>query len=432
MKLLKFFLALGILLNFSNSNAQQKETSNQSILNKKQSITLTYAQQDVIHSKILNEDKSINIFLPEGFHKSSERHTYPVLMLLENEFFHMVSGVVKHLSSVERMPETIVVSLTDGAHIPKLYTNGSDFWPKDWKQLPFGGNPDPFTAYLKEELFLYLKENYRANDFRMVLGLSTTSIYPLHAFAKETDLFDVYIGIASGDILGMGYKDGESFIDVFISQFEKDKSLYNNKYLYLTSSDSDDRNGSHKIKDNLESLEKRLSSYRSPNFKFISKTFPNEGHYDLALPALHEALNMVFPNERWSAKYRDIIEKPGTAMENLDNHFQKSSTEYGFKILPRAERWNSVNRLSWIGPNLLKQGNAAEAIEVIERWVEYSPKSTLALNELAKAYEANKQFDKAISALEKIYKISSNLDELEWNEYQTLINQWREKVNKQN
>ena len=130
------------------------------------------------------------------------------------------------------------------------------------------------------------------------------------------------------------------------------------------------------------------------------------------------------------AKYRDIIEKPGRAMKNLDDYFQELSTEYSFKILPKAERWNSVNRLNWIGPNLLKQGNTAEAIEVIERWVAYSPKSTLALNELAKAYEANNEFDKAISALEKIYKTSSNLDNEVWKEYQTQINQLEGKLEK--
>lgn len=426
MKLKHIFYIITLFNFYHVAQAQRSTTKDKSSLT--EPTLLNYAQQVIVQSNILNEDRTINIFLPESFHNSSVKHTYPVLLLLENEFFHLVSGVVKHMSSVERMPETIVVSLTDGPHVPKLYTNGSDFWPKDWKQLPFGGNPDPFTAYLKNELFPYLKENYRANDFRMVLGLSGTSIYPLHAFAKETDLFDVYVGIASGDILGMGYNDGESFIDVFVGQIETNKSLYNNKYLYLASSDSDDQNGSRKIQDNLESLEKRLSPYRSASFKFISKTFPNEGHYDVALPALSEALNMVFPQEKWSAKYRDIIENPGNAMENLDSYFQKLSTEYGFKVLPKAERWNSVNRLSWIGPNLLKQGNTVEAIEVIERWVDYSPKSILALSELAKAYEANNELIKAVSILEKARKISSELNLDESNGYQTKINQLKARI----
>jgi predicted alpha/beta superfamily hydrolase len=422
---LKHFICLTVVLNICNI-AQAQEKSKKRELNPSESIPLAYAQQHVIHSKVLNEDRKVNIFLPESFNEASEQHTYPILLLLEDEFFLMVSGVVKHLSSVERMPETIVVSLVDGPEVPKLYTNGSDFWPKDWKQLPFGGNTDPFTTHLKQELFPYLENNFRANDFKIIMGLSGTSIYTLHTFVKEPDLFAAHIAIASGDILGMGYKEGESLIDFLVNDFKNDPKRTG--YLYVTSADSDGNGNSPMIKANLEELEKRLSSYRSYDFQFISKIYPNEGHYDVALPALEEALGMIFPKNKWSAKYREIIKESGNAMANIDSYFQKLSTEYKFKILPRAERWNSGNSLSRIGPNLLKEGNVLEAIEVIERWVEYRPKSTFALGELSKAYEANNEFNKAISVLEDALKISSELSAEESNEYQTQINRLKEKM----
>jgi predicted alpha/beta superfamily hydrolase len=413
------------LLNFSNvTNAQQNENK----LSIKKKIPVTYAYQELFHSTILNEDRKINIFLPENFYKVSTQHKYPVLLLLEDEFFLMVSGMVKHLSSVERMPETIVVSLVDGPHTPKFYTNGSDFWPKDWKQLPFGGNPDSFTSHLKQELLPYLKNNFRTNGFTIVLGLSGTSMYALHTFAKEPDIFNAHIAIAAGDILGMGYKEGESLIDLFVNDFKN--SPEKRGYLYVTSADSDSGTNSPMIKENLEELEKRLSPYRSDDFQFVSKIFPNEGHYDVALPALSEAFSLIFPKEKWCAAYRKIIKQPGSAMENIDNHFQELSTAYGFKILPRAERWNSGNSLSKIGPYLLRQGNIVESIEVIERWVAYRPKSTRALSKLAKAYEANNEFNKAILALEKAYKMSSSLKTKESNEYQTLINELKKKIKK--
>src|SRR5690606_1543441 len=177
--------------------------------------------------------------------------------------FLMVSGVVKHLSSVERIPEIIVVSLSGEVPVPELYTNGSDFWPKDWKQLPFGGDTDPFTAHLEQELLPYLKNNFRANDFNIIMGLSGTSMYTLHSFTKNSDLFDAHIAIASGDILGMGYNEGESFIDLIVNDFKNSKKR--KAYLYVTSADSDN---SLMIKANLEELEKRLSPYRTNHFQF--------------------------------------------------------------------------------------------------------------------------------------------------------------------
>lgn len=418
----KYFFCIIVLLSSYNLIIAQQEKNKLSI---KTSEPLSYGQKDIIHSKILNEERTVNIFLPESFHTASSQHTYPVLILLEDEFFHMVSSVVKHLSSVERIPETIVVSIKNMSFIPTVYTNGSTFWPT--KQLS-DENPNPFTEHLKKELFPYLEKNYRANDFSTVMGLSPTSIYALHTFVKEPDLFDAHIAIAAGDILGMGYKEGERFIDLFESKLKNDSNR--KQYLYVTSSDADGGGNSPEIQENLEELEKKLMPFASNNFKFISKIFPNEGHYDVALPAFIEALEMIFPKEEWSARYRDIIKEEGNAMNNIDNYFQKLSEEYGFEVLPKSERWNSVNRLSWIGPNLLKQGNTTEAIEVIERWVEYSPKSELALLELAKAYEVNGEFNKALSALKKAHQLSLELKTEESGKYESQINQLKNKISK--
>ncbi|MEQ8811070.1 MAG: alpha/beta hydrolase-fold protein [Imperialibacter sp.] len=422
MKLKCTFCLAALLSSYGVAHAQ----SNNNELAVKESAPLTFAQQYVLHSNILNEDRRVNIFLPESFYEVSAQHTYPVLLLLEDEFFLMVSGVVKHLSAVERMPETIVVSLADGPHIPKFYTNGSDFWPKDWKQLPFGENPDSFTAYLRQELLPYLKSNFRANDFDLIMGLSVTSMYALHTFAKEPDLFDAHIAIAAGDVLGMGYNDGESLIDVIVDDFQ---NAPNRKgYLYVTSADSDGNGDSPMIKANLEELERRLSPYRTAHFQFVSKSFKNEGHYDVALPALEEALGMIYPKDKWFAKYHEMIEAPGNAMVNIDDYFQRLSSEYGFEILPKAERWNSGNSLSRVGPRLLRDGRVQESVEVIERWVEYRPKSAEALSELAKAYEANNQLDKAISALDKALKLSVASEMEESSEYEAQLDQLKEKI----
>lgn len=421
-----FYIALFLIT--SNVTLAQKVGTHKEFTPKK-STTLTFAHQDIFHSNLLNEDRRINIFLPDDFYKTSSQHTYPVLLLLEDEFFLMVSGVVKHLSSVERMPETIVVSLVDGPIVPKLYTNGSDFWPQNWKQLPFGKDPDLFTKHLKEELFPYLKSNFRANDFKIVMGLSATSIYAIHTFAKENDLFDAHIAIAAGDILGMGYIEGESLIDFIIEDFENTQKKIG--WLYITSADSDGNGNSPMIKANLEELEERLSPYRSNDFRFTSKIFPNEGHYDVALPGLEEALGLIFPKENWFSNYRELIKEPGNAMGNIDNYFKIRSMEYGFEILPKAERWNSGNSLSRIGPFLLSQGRTKEAIEVLERWVAYRPKSILALIELEKAYEAKNELNKALFVLKKAYNMALELEMDESNEYQAQINKLKAKILKE-
>ncbi|MBC9798090.1 alpha/beta hydrolase [Sinomicrobium weinanense] len=365
---------------------------------------LSFARQDSFYSEALNENRKMNIYLPESFHEVSDDHTYPVLLLLEDEFFYMVSGVVKHLSSVERMPETIVVSILDMSYVPTVHTNGSTFWPTE--KLA-DQNPDPFTKHLKEELFPYLKSKYRANDFRIIMGLSFTSVYVHHTFVNEPGLFDAHIAIASGDILGMGYKEGERFIDLIAGEVKNHPGRKN--YLYVTSADGDGGGNSPEIGENLMELDSILSPLESENFKYISKLFPDEGHYDVALPALIEALGMVFPKKEWFARYRNIVNQPGNAMHNIDKYYERLSKKYGFRILPRAERWNSGNRLSLIGPYLIKQKRVAEGIEILERCVELRPNSPDSFYDLAKAYENDNQIEKAVVTLSKAYELSRQL-----------------------
>lgn len=402
---MKYLPLIGIFLSFMPfARAQKASGAPTTFL--QQSTALPYAQQLRVHSTILGSDRKINIFLPESFTVDSDEHTYPVLLLLEDEFFLMVSGVVKHLSSVDRMPNTIVVSLVEGPDIPKLYTNNSDFWPKDWKQLPFGTDPDPFTRHLQEELFPFLQERFRANNFRMVMGLSGTAAYVLHAFVKAPALFAAHIGIASGDLLGMGYAENDRFIDRIDSILQH--MPQQKGYLYLTSADADTENYPM-IRANLEELQQRLDQHRFDNFRFAAKVFQHEGHYDVALPALSEALELIFPKAKWSAKYRDIIGTDGDAMIKLDEHYRALSETYGFQVRPRADRWNSINRLSWIGPYLLREGRIAEAIDVMKRWSQYRPKSIEAREELARAYEANTAYAEAKAALESAYEIAFGL-----------------------
>ncbi len=417
-----FSIALLILFFSCNTEVHDKENIS-FIKDPKDSLSIKRVVR--MYSEALKKDRTLNIQLPENFYSNSKEITYPVLLLLENEFFQMTTGVVKHLSSVERMPESIVVSLVDGPVTPKIYTNGSNFWRGN-KTLG-SGTEEAFTQHLKKELFPYLKENFRANDFRIVMGSSYTSIYLLHTFTKEPELFDAHIALAAGDILSMGYEEnGKSFIDLFKEDLHTKKRTKG--YLYVTSAEGDGGGKAPEIKENLITLNKELRPYLSEDFRFVSKAYPNEGHYDVVLPGLIEALNMVFPIENWYVRYRELITKPGDALENINTHFQKLSKKYGFKIVPRAERWRSGNRLSWVGPYLLRQGRIDESLEVIERWIEYRPYSHKAFAELSKVYEKKEQFTDAITALNTAIKLSSELPE-DKNRYQKRLSQLKLKEN---
>ncbi|MEL6559456.1 MAG: alpha/beta hydrolase-fold protein [Bacteroidota bacterium] len=391
MKKLIFCFTVFFVFNFT-ADARQIISENQQ----------TVKQQ--LHSKFLKETQHFKIFLPESFHEASDAHRYPVILLLEDKFFHLTTGIVQHLSLVNRMPESIVVSLENGPVVPKLYTNGSDFWPEDWKQLPFGKSPEKFVAFVEKELFPYLENNYRANDYRIVIGFSGTSIFALHALAKAPHLFDAHVAIAAGDILGMGYQEGKSLIDEFEQNLSSTNRFKN--ILYVTSADGDVETAPM-IGRNLKELDTRLDQYNGDTFRYISKVYHNENHYDVALPALGEAFNLIFPKSKWSADYRELSAEDGNALANIDAYYQQLSKDYGVTFLPMAERWNSVNSLRWVGLNLLQRNRIAEAIKVLDRRVQYRPRSVNAHADLSKAYEQYGQVNKAIEIQEKAVQLAT-------------------------
>ena len=115
------------------------------------------------------------------------------------------------------MSEAIVVSLESLGAIPEIHTNG--MWSAE--TLGGGSDPEPYLRHLEEEVFPYLERTYRANDYRMIVGVSGSSLFPIHTFTAAPDLFDSYVLIAAADMIGMGYAPGQTFIDAFAGSLEK-------------------------------------------------------------------------------------------------------------------------------------------------------------------------------------------------------------------
>ncbi|MFD2185853.1 alpha/beta hydrolase [Aquimarina celericrescens] len=397
-----------MLIMIQGITAQTNGISNKS--SKTKSTPLAFIQQHTLTSKFLEQEVAIDIYLPKTYAEDSNLHTYPLIVLLENEFFYQITGVVKHLSSVSSMPEAIVVGFPKGFekfYAPKVYTNNSNFWPKSWKQMPFDGAPDKFVDFFKEELFKYMSEQYRIADYKMIVGTSPTSAFPLHAFCKAPKLFQAHVAIAAGDILGMGYQPGETFIDAIIESINNNQGY--KAHLYITSAD-DDADYDATIGKNLEELERQMSAFTTSNLKLKAEVFPNESHYGVVLPAFISAMETFFPKERWNPDFRDFEKEPGNMLTSMDTYYHELSEEYGYTILPKAERWNSGNSLQASANRLLRQKRYEESIQVYRRLVTYRPKSAQAHSMLASALEANNNLEEALVIHKKAIALAKQYD----------------------
>jgi predicted alpha/beta superfamily hydrolase len=377
-----------ILVVFSLVSISFVSHANTSVKNKKQLITtskpINYAQQITFDSKVLGKYQVMNIYLPENFEQSSDHHTYPVIFINDShgsQFFHALTGIVKHLSEVERIPKSIVVSLNDGGHIPDIYING--MW-SGMEKIDKYGQPNLYLRHLTEEFFPFLKENYRANDQRTIIGVSGSALFPLDTFVHSPKTFNAYLFLATSDMIGMGFKKGHTMIEAMAESLSQRPDR--KEYLYFADADSDfDHDPAYE--QNLNKLKNELSAYKNKNFNFDIETFANEDHYASFLKAMLSAFEHMYPQKLWEPKYRELIKQPGDAMANIDAFYQSLSDQYGFEILPNADRWNNVNNLRFISGKLLRDGRSEEAVTVSERWSLYRPQSLTALLTWAQALE---------------------------------------------
>ena len=357
-----------------------------------------------LHSAILGETVTMNVALPEDFAVSSSSRTYPVIFsngAHGEKFFAVLAGLVKHLGERERMPESIVVSLNDMGPIPEIHSNG--MWSRE--KLGPWGDPDAGLRHLAEEVFPLLERRYRANDYRILIGVSGSTLFPIHTFLAAPGLFRSHVLVAAADTIGMGYRAEETFIDAFESAFTADPDRRALLYLGTAESDLTKRDD---YRANLAELEKRLGRFGGLDVQV--DIFERTDHYTVFIESVLAAFDQNFPFEEWTARYRDIVAQPGDALENIDRYYERLSERYGFTILPRADRWNNVNSLRFMTRHLIGEGRAAEALAVARRRLEFQPTVAGTHTGLADALEANGLLADAVKAQAEALRLAREAD----------------------
>lgn len=151
----------------------------------------TIGQIATLKSAVLEENRTLNIYLPQGY---NDKEKYPVIYLLDGsaneDFLHFV-GLVQFFNMTFKMPKTIVVGI---ANVDRK----RDFtFPtkkaSDKKAYPTTGGSAKFIAFIEQELQPYIKSNYRTNDTSFLLGQSLGGLLASEILLKKPDLFLNYI-----------------------------------------------------------------------------------------------------------------------------------------------------------------------------------------------------------------------------------------------
>lgn len=242
---------------------------------------LTIGEIRTLKSKILNEDRILNIYLPQNFNKAK---SYPVIYLLDgsmNEDFIHVTGLIQFFNQMYSMPETIVVGI---ANIDRKrdFTFHTDL--KDLQQdYPTTGHSDKFISFLEKELKPYIGNQFNVTD-TYIFGQSLGGLLATEILLKKPDMFDNYF-IISPSL----WWDDESLLknaDQWLARIPDTK-----KFIYISVG-----KGEHPVmvKD-AENLYDVLKKADKKNWKIEYKMMETDNHATILHRSLYEGLVKLFP-----------------------------------------------------------------------------------------------------------------------------------------
>ena len=154
---------------------------------------LVIGETFTVNSKVLNETRRINIYLPPAYTESPKTRL-PVLYMpdggIAEDFLH-VAGLVQVLSGNGTMRPFILVGIENTERRRDM--TGPTENEKDKKIAPRVGGSAAFRKFIGDELMPQIKTRYRTTSETAIVGESLAGLFVLETFLLEPDLFDTYI-----------------------------------------------------------------------------------------------------------------------------------------------------------------------------------------------------------------------------------------------
>ncbi len=362
--ILCIFLISILFLNPDISNSQSK--SEQIIIGDK----------IVIHSDILNEDRTILISLPKDY--GNAKMKYPVLYILDGEFlFQQAIGAVNFLSECgyiynNPIPQMIIVGIVNvdrnrdytPTHVPEQSGN---------LRYPTSGKADKFTEFLSSELIPHIESNYNTQPYRILAGWSFGGLFAIHTFFENPNLFSAYLAISPSL-----WWDNDMYVSGTDSILTNSKVLERKLTLTLGTLEGGDMGRS--VRDGFVPIMKEKLDSSFP-FKFVE--IPDEGHSFVPYKAIYEGLISIYSDWRMP---NEIINEGFHAVKSF---YKNLSKKYGYDI--QITEWAYMSLIN----TLNRDNKSTEALEIAKQYFLDYPKSSWTQLYLGRVYERLNDYESA-------------------------------------
>jgi hypothetical protein len=241
---------------------------------------LVIGETFTLQSKVLNETRRINVYLPPGYAESAGQR-FPVLYMpdggLAEDFLH-VAGLVQVSVGNGTMRPFVLVGIENTERRRDL--TGPTQNEADKKIAPRVGGSATFRQFLRDELMPDVQARYRTTGETAIVGESLAGLFVIETFLLEPDLFDTYIAIDPS----LWWNDG-ALVKGAPERLRQHAKL--DQWLWFSSSGEERGDGT-------ERFAAALQAYTPPGLLWRLEKMPQEKHSTIYHPAALMAFRAVF------------------------------------------------------------------------------------------------------------------------------------------
>jgi len=266
----------------------------QNIATKKQEISKPFVLGEIIElkSKVLSEQRILNVFLPDGYNPN-DSIKYPVTYLLDGsadeDFIHVV-GLFQfnNFSWINRVPKSIVVGIAN-VDRRRDFTYPTTI-AEEQKRNPTSGKSADFISFIETELQPYIEKKYKTNNSKTIIGQSFGGLLATEILMKKPQLFNKYIIISpslwwdNGSLLN---EKSEIYQENFIEQIDI--------YIGVGKEGLAPTEIPHVMEVDANLLAEKIKSTKSKYVKVYFDYLPEEDHATITHQAIFNALRILYP-----------------------------------------------------------------------------------------------------------------------------------------
>lgn len=148
--------------------------------------------QDSLYSGILDENRTLQILLPEGYESNASK-TYDVIYVIDGErVTNVVSAIHDMAAEWEEVPRCIIVGVNNKT-IAGVKQRNRDLLPTHMDRAPLSGKANNFVKFFKQDLIPYINKKYPTTGRNTLFGHSHGGTFAIYSLLQEPKLFSAYI-----------------------------------------------------------------------------------------------------------------------------------------------------------------------------------------------------------------------------------------------